>query len=147
MSRKYRLEYESPHGKCCAEADSLTELEGTVSERIARMITPQQCLEGLSLDDAAKEVLRMYSAPSIDKRRNCGRTTIAKAGMELFAIRCYLLDKTISETVEWLRCNKQVSLSKSAVGRFYRVLFGLRIAPLGTIQARQFQASGNIQGE
>lgn len=137
MSRKYRLEYESPHGKCRAEADSLVELVGMVSERVAMMITPEISIEGLGLDDAAKEVLRVYKM--LCKTRNKRRyraTSLAQAGVELDVIRCYLQNMTIDNIIEWLNLHKKTSLSKSAVGRFCTALFRLGVSPIGTFEIR-----------
>jgi len=90
-----------------------------VSQELTRMSKDTE------LDSAAKQALAVYNMAQ--QRRT--HTSINKAGVELDAAKCYLQNMTIAQTAKWLKDHKKTAISTSAIGRFYRKLFKLRIAP------------------
>lgn len=131
MPKLYWLIYETPQGRCHVEADTADAFENMVSAKLTRILGPQKRLEGLSLDNAAKETLRIYRAKFNYCRIHQSKTSLAKAGVELDVIKCYLRDMTIMQTVEWIQKNRAIKISKSAVGRYRVTLLNkLRIYPI-----------------
>lgn len=132
MSKKYRLIYETPQGNCSVEADNRSEFETMIPRRVDEMLAIPKRLRAMGLNEAAATILEIYG------RQYCHRvhSSVTKAGAELDLIKCYLQGITIKEIVKWLRANKQVSLSKSAVGRYCARIFRLCMIPRGLFQKR-----------
>ncbi len=130
MPKAFTLIYETPHGTVRAEADTQRELAGMVHDNIARMLIPVSDLDGMTLDEAAGAVLDTYKSVSWGRRQARGATRLYQEDRERDAIRCYLKGLTIAQSVEWLAGNKDVAISKSALGRFFRKLYELGVKPL-----------------
>lgn len=130
MSRQYSLIYETPFGAIRAEADTLRQLRSIVSEELAAMLMPVNELASMSLDDAAKRVLRLYRNPRGDRKLHNDRTRIAQEGVELDVIRYYLQDMTLAAIMKRVMQSKNVSISESSVWRFCRSLRLLGVKPL-----------------
>jgi len=130
MSRQYSLIYETPFGAIRAEADTLRQLRSIVSDQVAAMLMPVNELGTMSLDDAAKRVLRLYRNPRGDRKLHNDRTRIAQAGVELDVIRYYLQDMTLAAIMKRVMQSKNVSISESSVWRFCRSLRLLGVKPL-----------------
>jgi hypothetical protein len=130
MSRQYSLIYETPFGAIRAEADTLRQLRSIVSEELAAMLMPVNELASMSLDDAAKRVLRLYRNPRGDRKLHNDRTRIAQEGVELDVIRYYLQDMTLAGIMKRVMQSKNVSISESSVWRFCRSLRLLGVKPL-----------------
>jgi len=130
MSRQYSLIYETPFGAIRAEADTLLQLRGLVSDQIAAMLMPVNELGNMSLDAAAKRVLSLYGNQPGDRKLHNNRTRIAREGVELDVIGYYLRDMTFAQIMERLRGTKHVSISASSLGRFCRSLRLLGVKPL-----------------
>jgi hypothetical protein len=126
----YYLIYETPFGKIHAEADTLRQLRSIVSDQVAAMLMPVNELDNMSLDDAAKRVLRLYRNQPGDRRLHNERTRIAQEGVELDVIRYYLQDMTFAEILDRLMRTKNVSIGASSVGRFCRSLRLLGVRPI-----------------
>jgi len=84
----------------------------------------------MSLDDAAKRVLRLYRNPRGDRKLHNDRTRIAQEGVELDVIRYYLQDMTLAAIMKRVMQSKNVSISESSVWRFCRSLRLLGVKPL-----------------
>jgi len=136
MSRAFTLIYETPHGTVRAEADTPRELAGMVHDEIARMLMPVSSLDGMSLDDAITAVLEAYRSVSWGRRQGQKKTRLYQEGGERDAIRCYLKGLTIAQGVEWLASKKGVTVSKSALGRFFRKLYELGVRAIKTERNR-----------
>ena len=130
VSKEYSLIYETPVGAIHAEADTLHQLRSIVSDQVAAMLMPVNELRNMSLDDAAKRVLRLYRDQPGDRRLHNDRTRIAQADVEVDVIRYYLQDMTLAEIMERLMRTKNVSISESSVWRFCRSLRLLGVKPL-----------------
>lgn len=130
VTRQYRLIYETPFGAIRAEADTLRQLRSIVSDQVAAMLMPVNELGNMSLEDAAKRVLRLYRNQPGDRKLHNERTRIAQEGVELDVIRYYLQDMTFAEIMERLMRTKKVSISESSVCRFCRSLRLLGVKPI-----------------
>jgi len=142
MAKDYQLVFVSPRGECRAEGDSMDDLEAVVSERIASMLMPQNRLEGMSLDEAAEAVHTMYMNRAQNRRSHRGQTRLSRTRAELDAVRCYLADMTLDETVQWLKRNRDLSISRSSVGRFFVALRRLDVQPLRSVQTPDVAGEG-----
>lgn len=142
MVRDYQLVFISPCGECRAEADSLQDLQAVVSQRVASMFTAQTRLEGMSLDEAAKAVHTLYINRAQARSSHRGHTRLGRTGAELDAIRCYLADMTLDETVQRVKRNRGVSIGRSSVGRFFVVLRGLGVRPLRNLRTAGLAGGG-----
>lgn len=123
MSKRYCLTYETPYSTIRAEADTERELVSVVSERILNVLAVDTGPPNMSLDDAAKVLLKLYRHRPGNRNVHYQFNRIVRAGVELDVIRCYLRDMTIAAMAQWLRKKRDVTVSKSSVGRFCRVLF------------------------
>ena len=130
MSKAFMVIYETPFGTVRAEADTQRELADLVHDRIVRMLIPVSNLNGMSLDDAASAVLETYRSVSWGRRQARKATRLYREDGERDAIRCYLKGLTIAQSVESLTSRKDVAVSKSALGRFFRTLYELGVRPL-----------------
>ncbi len=121
-NKPYSLNLTTPGGKCAAEADTM---KGLVE------ITPRGLLgesaekAGQSgdqrLDDIARALLAVFLNTSKGKLK-ITHTKISKARCEIDLMKCYLLDMTVDEALDWIQENKGVQTSKSAVGRYWKAL-------------------------
>ena len=136
MAKAFTLIYKTPHGTVRAEADTQRELAGMVHDEISRMLMPVNDLDGMSLDEAVGAVLDTYKSVSWGRRQARGATRLYQQDRERDAIRCYLKGLTIKQSLEYLTAKKNASVSKSALGRFFRRLFELDVRPLKTDKRR-----------
>ena len=88
------------------------------------------------LERAAMQVWRAYKIKIMQTRTNRSLTSIAKAGVELDVIRCFLQDMVDREIIEWLKGNRDVAISKSTMGRFCRDLYQLGATRFGVLKAQ-----------
>jgi hypothetical protein len=109
---------------------------------LGNMVATQTIIEKLSLDDSAKVVVNVYDMSC--RRRY--HSSISKAGVELDVAKCYLQNMTIHQIVKWIKVNKKVTVSKSAVGRFCKRLLNSGIAPIGSAHAYAFKLPRNREG-
>ena len=121
--RKYSIAYNSPLGRCQADADSLNELIGAMQAAYAALT--ESCLD-MDFETSASYILSLYYCERT-KSNNRSISPIAEAGNELDLIKCYLRGFTIADTVDWLRIEKQFKTSMSSVGRYWTVLGQLPI--------------------
>lgn len=97
----------------------------------------QSRLEKMSLDDAARTVKDAYGRV-VGRNRRWLHNAVSAKGAELEVIHCYLANMTIDEAVTTMKDRYGVTLSRSAIGRFFRKLLLLGVAPPGTMNARAF---------
>ena len=131
--RKYSVLYDSPLGRCQADADSLNELICALGA--ARSVLAETSPD-MGLEAKAKYVMGLYYCERT-KSNNRGISPIAEAGNEIDLIKCYLRGFNITDTVEWLRIEKQLKTSISAVGRYWTVLGQLPITAKIKVSKRQ----------
>jgi hypothetical protein len=118
--RPYKLNLKTPSGECSACAETLDGLV-EVSPLSLRVGEQDVKTDSQKMEQAARALYAKY----LEARKNKGRTpptNIWRAGCELDLIRCYLSGTTIPEAVEWLKKNKNVSTSRSAIGRYWQLL-------------------------
>ena len=130
ITKAYQFLYKTPHSKIYVEADSAGEIQRMVAAKVFAMVTPPRDFEGLSLVEAAKRALKIYKASMVERKRHPRKSSIETKAVELDVIRCYLENMAISQIVEWLTKNRDVKISKSALGRYCSALIKLRIYPL-----------------
>jgi hypothetical protein len=129
MPKGYRIRFETPGSKCNIEADSIAELESVVPARFAGMFGGQgktktaETSEIANIDEAAKEMSRKYTAYVGEHRRRRSHSIVKQTGVELDVIRCYMQGMPDRDIIDWLKQNKSVTISSSAVGRFLADLF------------------------
>lgn len=96
----------------------------------------QTRLESMGVDLAAKTVEHVYRHVG-DKFMRRRHGSIDSKGVELDVIKCYLANMTIDEAVVSVKKHRKVILSRSAIGRVFRRLFLIGIAPPGTSHSRE----------
>jgi hypothetical protein len=69
-------------------------------------------------DAAAKRLIEEYYA-RFDKMDNRSHTLIFRARKDIDLARCYLERKTVEETVQWMKKERDFKTSMSAVGRYF----------------------------
>lgn len=114
------------------EKSSLLNLttQSMISEQIKDMIGYPRRFKGMPLETAAQEVLQIYEDYKSKPGQRHSRTTILEKGVGLGVAQCYLQNMTIKQITTWVFENKNISVSKSTVGRFCAVLHRLGIAPV-----------------
>jgi hypothetical protein len=88
------------------------------------------------LERVAAEVWLAYQSNILRTRTRRSSTSIKRAGCELAVIICYLEGMIDREIVEWLKENKDLTISISAVGRMCAELFRLGATRFGVLKAR-----------
>jgi hypothetical protein len=127
MVEKYRFLIETPEISCDVHTNTFSNFLCMIFEQLAKAVNSKenQTFVG-NLDIKAQEVLELYRSKI--KRGRC-RSRVATAGLELDAIKCYLQGKTLAQTLEWLKQNRQFIGSDTALGRYWRNFRTLGIEP------------------
>ena len=136
MSKAFCCTFTTPEGTQHFEADTWGCLVGMLSSLIA--VAEIAEIPG-DLNGAAKAVLVMYRQ-YFWYASNRQRSQIAKAGMELDLIKCYLRDLTVAQTVRWFEENTGFKTSESAVERYW-----LRFRSLKGVKKGSFAAAGKAK--
>ena len=129
MSKGYRIRFETPGSKCNIEADSIAELEPMVPAQFAGMFLGQgktktaETSKIANIDETAKEMLGKYTAYIGEHKQRRSHNSVKQAGVELDVTRCYLQGMCDRKIKDWLKQNKGVTISESALGRFLADLF------------------------
>jgi hypothetical protein len=127
MAEKYRFLIETPEISCDISTNSFSSFLCTVFEQLAKAVNSKGNQIFVSdLDVRAQEVLEFYRSKI--KRGRC-HSRVATAGLELNVIKCYLQGMTLTQTLEWLKQNRQFVGSDSALGRYWRNFHALGIEP------------------
>ena len=129
MSRDYKISIITPYGECQLAADSVEEFAD-----LARVVASVIHKKGSGdLEAMAKEALGKLQAFRYATQKKLEPTNIAKAGMELVLVQCYLRDLEIAEAVSYLLDQHNFKASMTAVGRYWRCLHTLGIRPVNNM--------------
>lgn len=127
MAEKYRFLIETPEINCDVHTNNFSNFLCMVFEQLAKAVNSKGNQTFVSdLDVRAQEVLELYR--SRIKRGRC-RSRVVIARLELDVIKCYLQGMTLTQTIEWLKQNRQFIGSDSALGRYWQKFRMLGIEP------------------
>ncbi len=148
----FKLSLEVPYGCYEIAANSMTKLIALVSPKTTRIMASllraesedvlKVALEhlldvhaateqpGYDLEILAKAALVEYRENERQQSNHYIQTAIAKAGLELDVIKCYIQGMYGREIIAWLKTERDFTVSMSAVGRFTAKLRTLRIYPI-----------------
>ena len=130
MAKPYKINYESPEVNVQAEADTFGALKSVVAYKLTALVSKRVNLDGLTLDEAAIKALSALNESRNEHRRYNPNTNIARAGVEVDVVRCYLQRMTIDQIVSWLKRQRKFKASRSAVGRISSALNRIGVYPL-----------------
>lgn len=120
--RLYNLQLQTPLGECEAAADTMPGLvEITPRGLLGEAIEPTKLNPYDNMDIVSRDLWTAF----LEYAKGCQRSrhsNISRAGCELGLMRCYLQNKTVEETVLFLKDSYGLETSKSAVGRYWKVL-------------------------
>lgn len=129
MSRDYEISITTPYGECQLAADSVGEF-ADLARVVASVLNKKS---GGDLETMAEEALGKLQAYTYATRKKLAPTNIAKAGLELVVVQCYLRDMEIAEAVSYLSDRHNFKASMTAVGRYWRDLYTLGILPVNSV--------------
>ena len=124
---KYKISFSTPNGQIDAEANSVEAMDSLLFNDVADLIKPVHLAEKSELDLAVEDALQKYQEYKNTELQKHRQTSMEIAGIEADVIRCYLSSMTIVNTMKWVKMKRGTQLSKTAIGRFFRVLFDLKI--------------------
>lgn len=130
MSRDFGIKVTTPRGECQVDADSV---EGLVELLPAGLLGIAKKASSNDLGAIANEALEKLHAHVREVKGNAGHTNIARAGLELVVVLCYLRGMRIAEAVRYLLNMHEFKTSESSVGRYWTPLYKLGILPVSTI--------------
>ena len=130
MDKDYKFKFTTPDGSCKASAGSPEGLAFFVPAGVVNSLQPgPDKPEQRNLESVAAEVLESLRAHLLETRARWIHTTISRAGLELALIKCYLRGMTVDEAHTWLVDNCDFDASRSSVGRYWKHLHDIGVAP------------------
>lgn len=117
MANDYKIKLEVRGKNRVFEAESVAELNYLFATELFRLDVLTSPVSKQDKDEeAAKLLLEQYRKRFRGNRKG---TPIFRKGFELDIAKCYLSRRTMEETVDWLKKEKDFDTSISAVGRYF----------------------------
>jgi hypothetical protein len=133
ISDLWSVSINTPQGVQRYEGDGWFVLALLASGDLVGLVSGYVDYTGLSLEQAADRVLKVCKS-YWGRYGNSQRTAASAGDVEADLVRCYLQGMRIDETVQWLGDEKGFRATKSAVGRYWKVLRRLGITPPGGLK-------------
>jgi len=128
MAMDHKFIFRTPAGEVRGAAGSLEALRPLLPVGVVGGVRRVKA-EGTPLEEKARQVLQEFREFVLAKVGRYRPTALSRAGLELALVKCYLKGLSIDEAAAYLANVSGTEPSHSAVGRYFKRLRDMGVAP------------------